>query len=256
MLRVHRQSNGVYTIARPDAETEKMLDETKVRVGKLLWCDKVIKESVPIVNFKDTFKGEVVIIIGKGPTLDLLRAEHFDGVTPVVCINEATKTVDALGIKNPIFGIQSDRRPGDGCAPKNGMIWVASRILHLYSTNPNKYVYHVNKAVPTVCYAINICKEQGIKHFIMVAFDSITEGDLNYAKVIGHASSAFNYNPKRFLNMKKPILEAIGDCTVTWIRKDLLDKIAYIPQQSSHNPQGHHASCHVEHCVDLQDKLD
>lgn len=52
-------------------------------------------------------QGEAAWIVGKGPSLGNLRAEHF-GEGPVIALNQAIVMVERLSIPNPIYSLQKD----------------------------------------------------------------------------------------------------------------------------------------------------
>lgn len=54
--------------------------------------------------------GEICWIVGKGPSLRYLRAEHF-GPGPVIALNDAIIVVQDLGLDNPIYSLQKDGYP-------------------------------------------------------------------------------------------------------------------------------------------------
>lgn len=57
------------------------------------------------------YVGETAWIVGKGPSLRDLRAEHF-GDGPVITMNESILIVQDLGLSNPLYSMQKD-----GCSP-------------------------------------------------------------------------------------------------------------------------------------------
>lgn len=57
--------------------------------------------------------GETAWIVGKGPSLVYLRAEHF-GPGPVITINQAILVVQDLGLSNQLYSMQKD-----GCSDRS-----------------------------------------------------------------------------------------------------------------------------------------
>jgi hypothetical protein len=51
--------------------------------------------------------GETCWIVGKGPSLEHLKAEHI-GEGPVIAINQAILSVDRLGLPNAVYSMQKD----------------------------------------------------------------------------------------------------------------------------------------------------
>jgi len=56
---------------------------------------------------RNRYPGETVWIVGKGPSLEHLRAEHF-GNGPVITLNQTVLMVQELGLSNPIYSMQKD----------------------------------------------------------------------------------------------------------------------------------------------------
>jgi len=71
--------------------------------------------------------GETAWIVGKGPSLAHLRAEHF-GVGPVIGVNQAIAIVEELGLPNPIYSLQKDGcglvGPHEACQLRDGRDWM------------------------------------------------------------------------------------------------------------------------------------
>ncbi len=60
-----------------------------------------------VEELRDLYVGQTAWIVGKGPSLKHLRAEHF-GAGPVLTMNESILIVQALGLSNPIHSMQKD----------------------------------------------------------------------------------------------------------------------------------------------------
>ena len=60
-----------------------------------------------VIALRDKFPGETCWIVGKGPSLRHLRADHF-GAGPVITINESILIVQEFGLSNPIYSMQKD----------------------------------------------------------------------------------------------------------------------------------------------------
>jgi hypothetical protein len=60
-----------------------------------------------VEELRDLYAGQMAWIVGKGPSLKHLRAEHF-GKGPVLTMNESILIVQGLGLTNPIYSMQKD----------------------------------------------------------------------------------------------------------------------------------------------------
>lgn len=70
---------------------------------------KVIAERLrAVVELRDKYSGQTAWIVGKGPSLAHLRADHFTDSGPVMTMNEAILIVQKLGIPNTIYSMQKD----------------------------------------------------------------------------------------------------------------------------------------------------
>jgi hypothetical protein len=58
-------------------------------------------------TLRNLYTGETVWIVGKGPSLQYLRAEHI-APGPVIAINHAILQVEDINIPNPVFSMQKD----------------------------------------------------------------------------------------------------------------------------------------------------
>ena len=61
----------------------------------------------PITDLKDAHAGETVWVVGTGPSLRFLRAEHF-GAGPVVAVNRSINHVRNLALPNVLYSMQKD----------------------------------------------------------------------------------------------------------------------------------------------------
>jgi NADH:ubiquinone oxidoreductase, NADH-binding (51 kD) subunit len=72
-------------------------------------------------------RGQTAWIVGKGPSLAFLRAEHF-GAGPVIALNQAIVMVEALGLSNMIYSLQKDGcgiwGPHESCEQRDGHDWM------------------------------------------------------------------------------------------------------------------------------------
>jgi hypothetical protein len=60
-----------------------------------------------VERLRNLYAGETAWIVGKGPSLLHLRAEHF-GNGPVITLNQSVLIVQELGLSNEIYSMQKD----------------------------------------------------------------------------------------------------------------------------------------------------
>lgn len=61
-----------------------------------------------VVELRGKYAGQTAWIVGKGPSLACLSADHFTDTGPVLTMNEAILVVQELGIPNPLYSMQKD----------------------------------------------------------------------------------------------------------------------------------------------------
>ena len=125
-------------------------------------------------------KGEVLTVIGRGPSLTRLQPEHLDGV--VMAINHAIEQVESLQPSNPLYSLQKDHLY---------MLPVrATLLLHeleaLTEINSVKYEptysfdaerdFNVRWNVPSVVVAEKFANWFGCKRVIYLCCDAATDG--------------------------------------------------------------------------------
>jgi len=205
--------DNTYWIPRKCAVTIKYMDKHFTRVGPnaLRWYPAVVTPSTDHALIKSS---EHVYIVGKGPSLDHLRAEHFPRTDSViVAINEAIHAVELLGLPNPIYGFQQDVRLKDTCKPQVGKMIASVKSASFYPdalvVDPRKYGLSLNAISTEV--AICVFKEGGANDFTLLCFDASVNGETGYAKTVGYSSSVGG-SPSRFLLHKSALFRAIGSC--------------------------------------------
>lgn len=82
------------------------------------------------MNFHDLVnrhKGETCWIVGKGPSLEYLRAEHFQR-GPVIALNQSIVMIEKLDLSNPVYALQKDgcgyMGPHSACVKRDGVEWM------------------------------------------------------------------------------------------------------------------------------------
>jgi hypothetical protein len=215
--RVRKLADGGFALMRSSREAEAELDRLLVRdvSNRLRWYPRglVAKE---LAALHDLLKGKRCHIVGKGPSLDILKPSSFNASDVIICINESVKTVEALNLATPLIGIQQDVQLQNACMPTNPktLMLLHENLRHWYATWANKIFYTradvgVTTGTLTVVHAIKLAQRFGVRQLIFHAFDSL-KGDYNYAKSVGYASS-LKGSPNRFATHGNIIKSTIGD---------------------------------------------
>jgi hypothetical protein len=215
--------DGSFFIPRCDKSTEDALDAEYERVapGQLRWFTRFHTATKKLLHFQDDFIGGSCYIVGKGPSLDLLKASHFPNIErPIIAINDAIHKVERLGLPNPTFCIQQDAELKNECRPKEATLLVSRRSAEFYSDYANKVVfspgsYGATTATLSAALAVKMAKSLGCDDFVMVCFDACAERTLGYAKCVNP-----DKRPKdgaRFLKHGKEINAALGEAFVNWV---------------------------------------
>ncbi len=230
-IRIIKNFDGSVAIARRNGEAEKWLDKNMTRcVNELRWVPRPLVEEKTISDF--SIDGQTVYIIGKGPSLSNITKEHF-GPHPIFCINESIHMIEKLNLPNKTFVVFQDSGIKFNCIPKNAGMLVSSDISNFfpdkekYTFNPKDWFQQYNY---TPIIAINIAKSKVVKKFIMVGFDSITNGDKSYAKEIGYQSKEIN-KPDRYKTNVIGIKKALEGCEVEYITPLDASSVEELPTQ-------------------------
>lgn len=221
-MRIRMLADGTFAIPRKNKEVEKYLDNQYHRIPRSLkWAPKAVpskdwKELVPV------FKNKVCYIIGKGPSLDNLKAETFkDPEDPIFCINETIHIIEKLKLPNPVFAIQQDTNLKTKCKPKQAYIFISQSCKNWYADFDRKYIYSslslgITHHRLTAVSATTIAKELGCINFKFCCFDACVNKKTDYAKVIGYSPAEVG-DPKRFLQHRNLILSVCRGCNVDWV---------------------------------------
>ena len=237
-VRVRRGYDGTYYTTRSDRVAEAYLDKACIRVrNERRWIPKVEAEA-DVSSLKPMFYKQPCYLVGKGPSLDHLRAEHFlKREAPVIAINEAIHAVEQLGLPNPTFCLQQDAKLKDTCWPKHGSkMLVSIKAANFYAGRKGVYIfdsrrYGLSLNSLSVSAAIRIAISLDAESFILVCFDASVNKTLGYAKSIGY-SATWGGKPNRFLGHRRKIDRWTGNHPTQWV----------IPQPLSEPaaPQGSH----------------
>ncbi len=208
-IRLRKQVDGSFTISRNNRELEAKFDAKYIRVtNELRWLPYCV-EGGRLSDLADTFKHKPCYIIGKGPSLDGLTANHFQEDVPIVCINESIHKIEELGLSNPTFCMQQDMSLKATCKPKHAKLLVAYGARNHYADFSNKIVFHMEEfgviSDLTAIVAMKMVQKFGCSRLWMYGFDSCTSNSTQYADCIGHPST-MGGDVKRFLLHKDKIL--------------------------------------------------
>lgn len=208
--RIRKMIDGSFTIARPDKEVEAKFDADYIRVpNELRWLPYCMEGGL-IESLRPIFQGKPCYIIGKGPSLDALKAEDFKPDVPIIAINHAIHKVEELGLDNTIYCMQQDMSLKDECKPKKATLLIAYAARLHYADVDNKIVFHMEefqlKSCLTVIVAMRMVQRFGATNLWLRCFDSCVDRSIGYAKCVGHDPTRGG-PPKRFLTHKDLILK-------------------------------------------------
>jgi hypothetical protein len=159
------------------------------------------------------YPGQTAWIVGKGPSLQHLRAEHF-GEGPIITINESILIVQELGLANPIFSMQKDGDAGLGRAvyPRRDIPVILQRPGYSERSLPEHPVrIYVNPSQDlnllhsemSVRLCIRIAKLMGCTKIVFVCCDSLVNGDMRRLDVEGRTIVPANSGAYMFV---KPLV--------------------------------------------------
>ena len=199
--RIRKNKDGSLWIAKDDPKTEAYMDKNFIRVRKeLLWLPKTTNKNLEV--FKNKHKDQTIYIIGKGPSLD--NIDRLPGVS--ICVNESVTKFRKNN--HAMYGIFQDVEIAEDCVPcdQDIPIFTNTRCQNVLINYPNKYIYDprawgYGSTTLTTIIAIKIAQYMGAKTIELVAYDAITNGNLDYAKFIDK-DPADGGNVNRFLRHK------------------------------------------------------
>ena len=170
------------------------------------------------------YAGETAWVVGKGPSLGYLRAEHF-GKGPVIALNQTIVVVEALGILNPVYSLQKDGcgsgGPHEICEQRDGHDWMIrpQRATLMVQDAPGysrdclrayeprvaiqmmrdlKFPYLQTMAVRM---GITIAKQMGCVKIVMLCCDSLVNGNLDtfnvWTRQAERTSAGNHYEPAK-----------------------------------------------------------
>jgi hypothetical protein len=237
--RIRRSNDGLYYLTRRNREAEAYLDARYARLENQLKWYPTKDDPVGIQELGRCFEDKGCYIVGKGPSLDNIRKEHFPESWPIVCLNESIHAVEALGLENDVFALQQDAKLRDACYPATGTLLVSIKAANWYAEldrvciyDPRVYGLRVGEL--SVGVAIKIAQSLRTKQITLVCFDASVNGHLGYAKAITLRSHEAEWggNPNRFQGHMVRILKFLGDTPVEWVMpKECVESTSCIPQR-------------------------
>ena len=139
-------------------------------------------------KLKHKHPGETCWIVGKGPSLRYLRAEHF-GEGPIIALNDAIAAVQEINLTNPMYSLQKDGDEQHMLKPYDEIIlilqdtpgysrdWFPEHPVRILVDPINELGFdHVQVLVPRM--AIEIAKQMGCTALKMMCCDSLVTGAL------------------------------------------------------------------------------
>jgi len=224
-VRVRRGYDGTYYITRKDPVAEAYLDKRCSRmVNQLRWFPYLPSQDA-ILDLCPLFDKKGCYIIGKGPSLDNIREEHFpNSDAPIIALNESVHAVEKLNLPNAIFALQQDSKLQDACYPTRGKLFVSIKAANWYAECERVYIfdsryYKLNLNALSVSVAVKLAKSLGTNHFTLVCFDACVNGNLKYAKAITDISHDVLWGGSltRFSDHRARIEQRLGSTPATWV---------------------------------------
>ena len=216
------QIDGSYMYPRNNKELEDYMDENFVRVkNELRWFPKLSDEQLNITIFKNLHFDETCYVIGKGPSLDSLKSNHFKNDGPIIALNDSIHKVETLGLSNPTYVVQQDPANQEMCRPKKGILFLSHRCRGWYKDVEKKYIYSPGEFdLPgnalSMVVAIKLGQMFACKKFIFLAFDAHVNGNCEYAECLGRKSSAHG-DIARYLKQKKRVSSYLSKLNTTFV---------------------------------------
>jgi hypothetical protein len=144
--------------------------------------------------------GETAWIVGKGPSLANLRAEHI-GKGPIIAISEAIIPVENLGLENVTYAMQKDYDPPEHdpiAPPKKAILLTHEReVPGRHKDYKPRYVFDnpldfdALWNTPSSLTSVLIAQLFGCSKIVFISFDSCTNGSLD----------TLHYNPDGSLKL-------------------------------------------------------
>ena len=136
-----------------------------------------------INSLRNKYLGCGAYIVGRGPSLARLRAEHFmDFTWPILSINAAAGTVAKLAPPNDKYLVQQDGGPHDRYANEQTTPIIHYLQEYLFVKHDHRLIYHPNQwhmglATSTGEIAVKIAELMGCYFLMFYCFDAAVNGD-------------------------------------------------------------------------------
>lgn len=181
----------------------------------------LFKEGSKVVSDLNYYNN--VYIVALGESLNKVEKHHFDGKSPVFCINESVLKIDSLGISNPIFSIHFDVYYPKLMTPKSKQVIAPMGIEHLHPYDLDCYYTIDYLPGPTLIYCITMAKKYfNFKIFRFIgcdyyAFNNPTYAGIKYIKP--------NEPEKILVKQKTRMHEEVKNLHALWFNgKDFVTK--------------------------------
>jgi hypothetical protein len=190
------------------------MDAKYIRLSPTSWLPVIYPEQ----NLTSLFSDKITYIVGKGPSLDIVKPNDFEINNPIIAINEAFNVLSPM--LPDLIAIQQDYTLGSVLNLKPTTIFlVAVKTANLYPDHPLKIIYtakRIKAGYPplSASCAIRLALHWGCRHFRMVAFDACKSDCIDYAKAIGHKPKG---KPARFLEHRKIIESRLDGARIEWL---------------------------------------
>jgi len=175
----HNSKSGTFFIIRKNTDLEKYLngrDDLFKNPNELQWLPW--NNSLPIN--KDSCQGKTALIIGKGPSLDLITKEMIDPNMVVIACNEAINIVEMLDLPNQIFWACIDVVV-PACT-FDGDVLTSMFVKPKFEDTNQCYIHPNTSGLSLVgSFAASCAKLLGINNIVLTAFDGAFGGSVNVA---------------------------------------------------------------------------
>jgi hypothetical protein len=206
VLKCRKDCNGRLILPKPDKRLEAILDKHCTRVEPLAWIIRTCTPRIEVKSFAKKHASRPCYIVGKGPSLDKLKAEHFiDENAPIIAINESIHKVESLAIRNTIYCVQQDSALKETCWSKRGTMLIPHITGAWYEKHPRVCMYSMTDLggresfhPQSVIAATRIAKLMGCDKIIYIGFDSYVNKNTDYASCVGYPSTVGG-DPNRFI---------------------------------------------------------
>ena len=202
----------------PNNNMKKQIDEIKTlgnyhrkNATDRVWYDAGLCSQLE--EHKDIHKGATALVIGKGPSLDLLSSKMIPEDVIIFACNEVIHRIANMSLPNTIYACQMDIGLR-GVAKIDGYPAIISVSLHRFYDGYAKAIilngvkYEKARTGPVGSLAIVAAKVMGCDKFLLTGFDGAFDGSCEYAKVIGYPSRRGG-KPERFKGHKAKLLTAL-----------------------------------------------